>query len=84
MICFVERRHGVGCLLAVVLLVLVQSEIFLQSSVKLTGGSRPSEFIDLAPLPLVAGGTVAAGSDENWEDADMRRVPTGANPLHNR
>lgn len=84
MFCFVERGQGFGLCLFVILLILVQSEISFHSSVMLAEGSRPSAFLDLAPLPLVPGGAAAAGSGHNWEDADMRRVPTGANPLHNR
>ncbi|OAY68841.1 hypothetical protein ACMD2_16263 [Ananas comosus] len=72
--------------------VLVHSALLLRSAV-LTEGARAgpsSVFLDLAPLampPAASGrrsGARSRGVGDELVGDDKRRVPTGANPLHNR
>lgn len=63
--------------------------VFLQSTM-LSEGARASTFLDLAPLSAVPSGSVMYDSRDKHKNEDdlvgedKRKVPTGANPLHNR
>ncbi|KAG1354078.1 hypothetical protein COCNU_07G001900 [Cocos nucifera] len=89
MIPSLRRRQGVVSCKWVVVVFLVQI-IFLHSTINVPEGSRSSTFLDWAPISAIPSGSVMfAGHDnhENEDDlvgADKRKIPTGANPLHNR
>ncbi|KAM3229657.1 hypothetical protein ACQJBY_060466 [Aegilops geniculata] len=83
MVCCSRRRDrpAAGGLLGSCLLiaVLVQSSLLGSTFLLAVDAARTSAFMAMAPLPAVA----MAPSPSGLKD-DKRRVPTGANPLHNR
>lgn len=85
MIPFAGGGRG-AVLLLVVTMMVVARPAFLRSAL-VAEGARCAAFLDLAPLSVPP---TAFDSHQNRLNAseligeDKRKVPTGANPLHNR
>lgn len=75
-------------LLLVVTMMVVARPAFLRSSL-VAEGARCAAFLDLAPLSVSVPPTAFDSHQNHLNESeligeDKRKVPTGANPLHNR